>query len=91
MKLKKDLFLNNTMNKQKFINVLHEAFERTDYTILHATGDADLLIVKTAVESAKTADTILVGDDTDLLILLLLLCWYTFKRLIFIARTKTKD
>ena len=73
MKLKKDLFLNNTVNKQKFINVLHDAFKRTDYTILHAKGDADLLIVKTAVESAKTADTILVGDDTDLLILL---CYY---------------
>ena len=28
MKLKKDLFLNNTVNKQKFINVLHDAFKR---------------------------------------------------------------
>ena len=69
MKLKKDLFLNNTVNKQKFINVLHDAFKRTDYTILHAKGDVDVLIV----ETAKTADTILVGDDTDLLILL---CYY---------------
>ena len=73
MKLKKDLFLNNTVNKQKFINVLHDALKRTDYTILHAKGDADVLIVKTAVESVKTADTIFVGDDTDLLILL---CYY---------------
>ena len=53
MKLKKHLFLNNTVNKQKFINVLHDAFKRADYTILHAKGDADVLIVKTAVESAK--------------------------------------
>ena len=54
-------------------NVLHDAFKRTDYTILHAKGGADVLIVKTAVESAKTADTILIGDDTDQLILL---CYY---------------
>ena len=36
----------------------------------HANGDADLLIVKTAVESARTNTTVLVGDDTDLLVLL---------------------
>ena len=61
-----------TVNKQKFINVLHDALKRTDCTILHAKGDADVLIVETTVESAKTADTILVMDDTELLILL----WY---------------
>ena len=37
----------------------------------HAQGDADVLIVQTAVESAKSRDTVLVGDDTDLLVLLL--------------------
>ena len=62
MKLKKDLFLNNTVNKQKFINVLYDAFKRTDYTVLHANDDADVLIVKIAV-----------GYYTDLLILL---CFY---------------
>ena len=35
-----------------------------------ANGDADLLIVKTAVESARTSIMVLVGDDTDLLVLL---------------------
>ena len=75
MKLKKDLFLKSTVNKQKFINVLQDAFKRTDCTILHAKDDADVLVhvVKTAAESAKTADTILVMDDTDLLILF---CYY---------------
>ena len=62
--------MNSTVNRQKIFNVLHDAFKRSDYTILHAKGDADVLIVKAAVESAKTADTILVMDDTDLLILL---------------------
>ena len=35
--------------------------------MIHAGGDADLLIVKTAVQVALKSDTILVGDDTDLL------------------------
>ncbi len=37
----------------------------------HASGDADLLIVQKAVESSSTTDTVLVGDDTDLLIAML--------------------
>ena len=56
-----------------FILILQDAFKTMDCTILHAKDDADVLIVKTAAESAKTADTLLVMDDTDLLILL---CYY---------------
>ena len=40
----------------------------------HSQADADHLIVQTAVESARRANTVLVGDDTDPLILL---CCYT--------------
>ena len=38
--------------------------------VYHASGDADLLIVQKAVQSASLMDTALVGEDTDLLILL---------------------
>lgn len=34
----------------------------------HAEGDADVLIVKTAVESVKERDTVFVRDDIDSLI-----------------------
>ena len=34
----------------------------------HASGDADLLIVLKAVQSAATTTTVLVGDDTDLIV-----------------------
>ncbi len=34
----------------------------------HASGDADLLIVQKAVESTRRVNTVLVGDDTDLLV-----------------------
>ena len=39
--------------------------------VFHAKQDADTLIVKSAIESAKTARTILVGNGTDLLVLLI--------------------
>ena len=37
---------------------------------MHAPGDADVLIVQKTVDSALHMDTLLVGEDTDLLILL---------------------
>ena len=36
----------------------------------YAKGDTDLLIVKTTVKLSAEADVVLVGDDTDLLVLL---------------------
>ena len=68
--LKKELFLSNKENKQKFVNLLAETLERKGYSTLHATN-ADVLIVKTAVAKARTLPTVLIGDDTDLLVLLL--------------------
>ena len=62
--LKKDNFLDNPKN----------CFLQDDNCpTYHAEGDADVLIVKTAVESARERNTVLLGDDTDLLVLL---CFY---------------
>ena len=44
--------------------------EKCNCKIYHATGDADLLIVQKAVQSAVTNKTVLVGEDTDLIVLL---------------------
>ena len=68
--MKKDLFLANTQNKQRFIVSLREKFAEHKIRTLQAEGDADLLIVQTAVECAEKDQTVLVGEDTDLLILL---------------------
>ena len=68
---KKEDFLNNKANKQRFIHYLSDKLERAGCRIDQATHDADVLIVQTSVASAQTKDTVLVGDDTDLLILLL--------------------
>jgi len=67
---KKANFLSNERNKHKFIQALSAKMEKSNIKVDHATGDADLLIVKTAVHQAKSTTTVLVGDDTDLLVLL---------------------
>ncbi|KAK3716294.1 hypothetical protein QZH41_014573, partial [Actinostola sp. cb2023] len=69
--MKKDVFLSNAKNKQQFIEMLATFLRNIDCQTRQAKGDADVLIVKTTVESASEKTTILVGDDTDLLVLLL--------------------
>ena len=71
---KKDAFLANTENKKRFIAMLQRHLLEIGCRTLQAEGDADVLIVKTAVDSAVTHPTVLVGDDTDLLVLL---CYHT--------------
>ena len=72
--MKKDHFLSNSSNKQSFINMLNRYLQKVGCQTHHSQADADLLIVQTAVESARRENTVLVGDDNDLLILL---CYYT--------------
>ncbi len=57
-------------NKQQFIFMLSEALQKKNCETHHASGDADLLIVLKAIQSATTTNTVLVGDDTDLIVLL---------------------
>ena len=67
----KEEFLSNKENKQRFIFMLGEELSQIGCTVFHDTGDADCLIVKKTMESAAENNVVLVGDDTDLLILLL--------------------
>ncbi len=71
MNSKKQHFLSNPGNKQRFINMLSTSLSRKGCTTHHADGDADRLIVMTAVNCARHTDTVVIGDDTDLLIMLL--------------------
>ena len=52
--------------------MLGQSLEHVGCEIRHAKGDADVLIVETTVtvQSAMSCETTLVGDDTDLLVLL---------------------
>ena len=67
---KKEVFLANESNKQKFIQLLGELLQMNGCDVKHSRGDADLLIVKSAVAHARDQTTLLIGDDTDLLVLL---------------------
>ena len=69
--LKKDLFQKNKENKQAFIKMLGKKLRSSGFRVFHTDGDADVLIVKTANEVSQIANTAVVGDDTDLLVLLL--------------------
>jgi len=70
--MKKEEFLSNTINKQRFIHLLSDRLQNNiACQTLHADGDADLLIVMTALASAQNTTTVLIGDDTDLLMLLI--------------------
>lgn len=67
----KDRFLSNQQNKQRFIDYLDDLLNQNGILTRKATGDADRLIVKVALEKAKHCCTVVLGEDTDLLILLL--------------------
>ena len=67
---RREFFLSNDLNKQHFILKLAEQFSSCGFFVHHAYADADLMIVKAALECAQSRSTVLIGDDTDLLILL---------------------
>ena len=70
--LKKDLFLTNKENKQAFIKMLDKKLQSSGFRVFHADDDdADVLIVKKAIEVSQTENTAVIGDDADLLVLLL--------------------
>ncbi|KAL8570759.1 hypothetical protein ACOMHN_006909 [Nucella lapillus] len=67
----REKFLANPSNKQRFINLLSETLMKLGFQIHHAKDDADCLIVKTPLDVAASSTTVLIGEDTDLLVLIL--------------------
>ena len=67
----KEAFLTNVKNKKRFVHFLGDHLEASGCQVFHAKEDADLLIVNKTLEEAERKDAVLVGDDTDLLVLLL--------------------
>ena len=50
--------------------MLGQSLEHVGCEIRHSRGDADVLIVETTEQYAMSCETTLVGNDTDLLVLL---------------------
>ena len=69
----KVIFLANVTNKQNVIDMLSRYLQLDGCVTHNAQGDADLLIAHTAVQSAASKNTVVIADDTDLVILL---CYY---------------
>ena len=68
---KKDDFLSNCMNKHALIKLISGRLREKGCHTIQAEGDADLDIVKAAVAMSAYKSTTLIGEDTDLLVLLL--------------------
>ena len=68
---KKDEFLSRDTNKQRLIKMISDQLRERDCIVVSAHGDADVDIVKTEVETSLQHTTALIGEDTDLLVLLL--------------------
>ena len=51
--------------------MLGKKLQGSGFRVFHANDDADVLIVKPAIEVSQIANTAVIGDDTDLLVLLL--------------------
>lgn len=79
-----DRFLANAKNKARLIEALKEQFGKAGIDVREAIADADTMIIQTAIEVSQNRNVVVVGTDTDLLILLIQLsqpnnCLYLFK------------
>ncbi|KAK2717776.1 hypothetical protein QYM36_006537 [Artemia franciscana] len=69
--MKKEEFLSCKTNKGRFLKLLGDHLEAVGFRIFHSEGNTDVLIVEKAVEAASLTDTIVVADDTDILVLVI--------------------
>lgn len=90
LSVNKETFLSNTFNKQRFINYLSHVLEKHNLQTVHAKQDADVQIIESTIESARTKKTVLVGEDTDLLVLLCFHANITDHTIFFTSHQKNK-
>ena len=69
--IKKEMFLANKSNKLRFIYMLGSKLEKEGCEVVYSEGDADFDIVNKAISVSTDMAAVVVGEDTDLLILLL--------------------
>lgn len=69
--VKQEDFLSNVYNKSRLINMLKVTLQAHGVRTLQAQNDADVLIVDTAVELSHTTAVAVIGEDVDLIVLLM--------------------
>ena len=68
---KKEDFLSRPTNKQNIIDMISVKMQKKGCHVINSLGDADADIAKVAVKAAHYDVTNVIGEDTDLLVLLL--------------------
>eukprot|EP00795_Rhopilema_esculentum_P011181 gene11182-biopygen2781 len=86
--IRKETFLANKENKQRFINMLAAKLKAEGCDVYHADADADLLIVQKGIEASVEEETAVIGEDTDLLILLIYHANKESKKIYFYSESK---
>ena len=71
LSISKEKFLLNKENKQEFNECLISYMNSCNIEAFQAHDDADVLVATTAVDSLMNANVVVIGEDTDILILLL--------------------
>ena len=87
---KSDAFLSNGNNKQRLINLISEKLREKGCFVINAEGDADYHLVQAAIAASRSHITTLIGEDTDLLVLLLYHATLDGKTLYFRSDNKSK-
>lgn len=86
-------FLSNDQNKIRLIAILTEKFLNSGVGVIQAEDDADTLIVQTAIQKTQNyRKVIVIGEDIDLIVLLLTLSTTQSDQIVFLkpGRGKTE-
>lgn len=73
LKTKKQEFLSNSKNRNKFVDMLSEKLVETGLTVAKTTDDANILIAEKSVSISAEKMTVVVGEEATLLVLM---CFY---------------
>lgn len=68
---KKDDFMSKGKNKQALIDIVSTRLREKGCNVVNCAGDADTEIVSVTIAASEYGSTTLIGEDTDLLVLLL--------------------
>lgn len=68
---KKDDFMSRGSNKQALIDLISTRLREKGCNVVNCAGDADTEIVRVTIAASEYGSTTLIGEDTDLLVLLL--------------------
>lgn len=88
--MKKELFLRNQKNKQRFISLLSKKLQDNGYSVSTSFDSTIVMMANVAAESSKTSDTVVVGKQADLLVVLIFFAFSDKCRIFYMYEETTK-